>query len=511
VPGVSLDTKVLIAGAGPVGLLLANECARRGIEFRLVEARESQSQHSKALAIFPRTLEILDMAGLSVPFLASANRVTSVAVMDHDRTLARIAFTPQESCYPFICMIPQDVTERLLLEQLQRRGGSVEYRTSLVSAAENGERVRVTLERGGRSEELDAAFVVGCDGAHSAVRHLLALPFAGGEYRDHFMLADVDTDDALPADQLQLCPSESGPLAIFPMSATRRRIVATLTQPKGDAPSLEFVQSMLDQRAPHAIAARAVRWSSYFHVHHRHVAQLRVGRVLIAGDAAHIHSPFGGQGMNTGLHDVWNLAWKLDLVLKGHCDGRLLDSYGAERLPVIEQVIDTTHRMTRIMGARGKLAQAARGVAIPMASHLASFQHAFVQRLSGLGIAYRGSPIIEGNGERYFDETMRGGGICSRFLLVLGNDADSPAMDAAQQLAASFAQWVEVRRTRRPGVTLVRPDGYVAYSVRHGDGMAALESVRSLLERQAGRSSRTARRTQAPDLRLPEVPSHRSS
>ncbi len=234
----AFDTDVLIVGAGPVGLFLANECARRGLRWRLLEARASQSVYSKALAIFPRTLEIFDMAGLAGPFIEAANRVTSVAVMTHGRTLAHMRFAPEESPYPFIAMVPQDVTERLLVEQLQARHGVVEYETSFVSAVQHEDGVTVTLDQQGRRLTLTAAFVVGCDGAHSTVRHLLNLPFEGATYDALFMLADVQTNDTLPADELQLCPSESGPVAIFPMSAARRRIVATIEQADGDAPSL---------------------------------------------------------------------------------------------------------------------------------------------------------------------------------------------------------------------------------------------------------------------------------
>src|SRR6201986_4113623 len=309
------DTDVLIVGAGPVGLFLANECARRGLRFRLIEAQTTQSEHSKALAIFPRTLEIFDMAGVVAPFLEAANRVTSVSIVTHGRTLAHMRFAPEESPYSFIAMVPQDVTERLLAEQLRRKGGEGEYETSFVSAVQHDDRVSVTLERKGERVELEAAFVVGCDGAHSTVRHLLNLPFEGAQYDSLFMLADMETNDALPAGELQLCPSEFGPVAIFPMSATRRRIVATVEKAEGDAPSLELVRRILKQRAPEGIEARAIHWSSFFHVHHRQTERMRVGRMFIAGDAAHIHSPYGGQGMNTGLHDVWNLVWKLDLTL----------------------------------------------------------------------------------------------------------------------------------------------------------------------------------------------------
>ncbi|MGA9813273.1 MAG: NAD(P)/FAD-dependent oxidoreductase, partial [Terriglobales bacterium] len=266
-PDLMADTDVLIVGAGPVGLFLANECARRGLRWRLVETRSGQSEHSKALAIFPRTLEIFDMAGVVAPFLEEANRVTSVAVIAHGRNLAHMRFAPEESPYPFIAMVPQDVTERLLVEQLRLKGGAVEYETTFVLAAEQGDRVSVTLDRKGETIHLTATFVVGCDGAHSAVRHLLNLPFEGAEYEDSFMLADIETNQSLPADQLQLCPSELGPVAIFPMSATRRRIVATVEKTEEAAPSLELVRRILEERAPKGLQALALRWSSYFRIH----------------------------------------------------------------------------------------------------------------------------------------------------------------------------------------------------------------------------------------------------
>jgi hypothetical protein len=236
-------------------------------------------------------------------------------------------------------------------------------------------------------------------------------------------------------------------------------------------------------------------WSSYFRIHHRQVAHLRVGSFFIAGDAAHIHSPFGGQGMNTGLQDVWNLVWKLDLVLHGHGNEELLASYSAERRPVIKHVIKTTDLLTKAMGTPSKLAQILRDAVIPMVSHLAPFQHAFVQRLSELDVAYRGSPIVEGAGTRYFDDSLRGGdGIRSRFLFVFDSDAHSSARDAAKQLSESFSDIVELRLLPRHDITLVRPDGYVAFSANSRDGIAAVTSVRLLLERQTNRNAEAVRR-----------------
>jgi len=188
-------TDVLIVGAGPVGLFLANECARRGLKWRLVEARSSQSEHSKALTIYPRTLEVFDMAGIVAPFLEAANRVTSVAVMTHGRTLARVRFEPEESPYQFVAMVPQDVTEKLLVKELRRKGGDVEYDTTFVSAEQQDDCVSVALDRKGETAKLRASFVVGCDGARSRVRQLLNLPFVGSEYKASFMLADIDTNE----------------------------------------------------------------------------------------------------------------------------------------------------------------------------------------------------------------------------------------------------------------------------------------------------------------------------
>jgi hypothetical protein len=189
--------------------------------------------------------------------------------------------------------------------------------------------------------------------------------------------------------------------------------------------------------------------------------------------------------MNTGLQDVWNLVWKLDLVVHGRGNERLLESYSAERRPVIKQVIKTTDFLTKAMGTANRLAQTLRDTVIPMVSRLAAFQHAFVQRLSGLGIAYRGSPIVEGAGRRYLDDSLRGGnGIRSRFLLLVDDHTGSSIKEAAKQLAGSFSDIVELRLGRLHDITLVRPDGYIAYAAHNHDGSAALKPVRSLLESQ---------------------------
>jgi hypothetical protein len=197
--------------------------------------------------------------------------------------------------------------------------------------------------------------------------------------------------------------------------------------------------------------------------------------------------------MNTGLQDVWNLAWKLDLAVHGRATEQLLESYTAERLPIIKQVIGTTHFLTRVMGTPNRFVQAIRDTMIPMVSRLAPFQHAFVERLSELGIDYDGSPIVDGAGKRFFDDSLRGGeGIRSRFLLFCDDGADSRFTEAVKQLVEAGRDVVELRPAARPEITLVRPDGYVAYSADGHDRIAALESVRSVLEKQTRSSARSA-------------------
>ncbi|MDE3202428.1 MAG: FAD-dependent monooxygenase [Acidobacteriota bacterium] len=491
----AFETDVLIVGAGPVGLFAANECARRGMKWRLVEERAHQSEHSKALAIFPRTLEIFDMAGVVAPFVSRANRVTKLLVSTHQRTLGRMEFKPEGSPYGYVAMVPQDVTEALLVETLRARGGWLSYETRFVDAEEDADGVTVRLERtaGGRIETIKsrAKYVVGCDGAHSAVRHQLGLEFEGAAYKDTYLLADIETNEALPADEMQLCPSEMGPLAVFPMSATRRRIVATTKEPAGDAPSLEMVRQILKERAPMELEAKSLHWSSYFKIHHRQTKEMHKGRMFIAGDAAHIHSPFGGQGMNTGLQDAWNLMWKLDMTLRGHGNERLLESYSAERRPVIKSVVELTDRMTRGMGTANWLAQAVRDTVIPVATRLAPVEHAVVARLSELGVSYEGSPIVEGPGERCFEDWMRGGnGLMGRYVLlapgaVVGH---GPLAGLVEELGEVLEIRAREEDKKSEAMTLVRPDGYVAWEAKRGAAVDVIEvataQVKELLRKQ---------------------------
>lgn len=472
-----------------MGLFLATECARRGLTYRIVEKNPTQSTHSKALAIFPRTLEVFDMAGVVEPFLQAANRVNALGIFSHEHEQGHIDFHPAGTPYPFVGMVPQDATERLLVEQLHGRGGAVEYQTTLLSLQQDGAGVRAVVQRGENLETVEASYLVGCDGPHSTVRHSLGLGFEGGDYADTYLLADAITNDALPANELHLCANRQGPLALFPMSATRWRIIATTAAPAGEEPSLDAVNAIVTERGPKGIAAQSLLWSGYFRIHHRCVSQMSSGRVFIAGDAAHIHSPFGGQGMNTGLQDAWNLAWKLDLAVRGVATDALLASYTPERHPIVLDVIKTTDLLTRALGSHTAVASGIRDAIIPIVTHIPAFTEAFTERLSGLTNAYKGSPIVDGGGRRYFDDSLAGGKTIGRRFILMAPAGDD-ALAQANQLALKFSDMLEVRSSAAGALRLVRPDGYLAYeNTVTPSGLPLVEQVlrRQVRSSDAGR------------------------
>jgi 2-polyprenyl-6-methoxyphenol hydroxylase-like FAD-dependent oxidoreductase len=335
---------ILVAGAGPVGLTMAAELARYGLSVRIADKSPARTDKSKALVVWSRTLELLDCAGAAAAFLSAGYRVSAVNIVAGSNVVGHFTLDGVPTPHPYALMLPQSETERLLEEHLSGLGVRVERTVELTKFVEGGDRVVSTLRRADGSEEtVESSWLIGCDGPHSLVRHQLGLEFHGDTLVSDWILADVNLDGGAKPDAVEIYWHADGVLAIFPIARDRFRVIADFGAANAAArmdPTLEEVQEVLDRRGPGGIRVSSPRWLAAFRINERKVMRYRVGRAFLAGDAAHIHSPAGGQGMNTGMQDAFNLAWKLALVCRG--EGRpepLLDSYSAERSAIGDVVL----------------------------------------------------------------------------------------------------------------------------------------------------------------------------
>jgi 2-polyprenyl-6-methoxyphenol hydroxylase-like FAD-dependent oxidoreductase len=391
----------LVVGAGPVGLTMAAHLHHHGIPCRIIDRAPAPSDKSKALVVWGRSLEMLDDLGIAEDFLRAGTFLNSSSIHGGSRRLVRILFTLEGTEYNRPLMLAQSETERLLAEHLRRVGIEVERRVELTAFIDQGDRVVVTLRHAdGREEQVSCDWLLGCDGAHSTVRHLLKMDFTGEAEPSDFILADCRVEGPIPLDELSLFWHHKGVLAFFPFAAGRCRIIADMgtAQTTGHPPdpSLSDVQNIVNDRGPAGVKLSEPHWLAGFRIHERKVAEYRRGRAFLAGDAAHIYSPAGGQGMNTGMQDTWNLAWKLALVHKGRARPSLLDSYSIERSTVGEMVLRNAAQLTRVALLRNPIAQFVRNSIVGLVGHLPAFRHTFIRNLTEMSIHYPKSPL---NGE----------------------------------------------------------------------------------------------------------------
>ncbi len=377
-------TDVVIVGAGPTGLTLACVLADRRIPFVLLDQLAEGSNTSRAAVIHPRTLEVLEDLQVTDLLHAEGNIVPRFTIRDRDRLLATIPFDRLPTRYPYTLMVPQQVTEGILLKRLQALGGDVRRPCGVEGLSQNGSDVSVQVAvNGSAPQTIRARYLVGADGMHSRVREQAGIGFHGDAYAQSFVLADVRMAWPFGADEVMLFFSPAGLVVVAPLPGGRHRIVATLDEAP-EHPGVADMQHLLDTRGPTGGAARIheIVWGSRFRVHHRLADRYRSGRVLLAGDAAHVHSPAGGQGMNTGIQDAIVLGRALAAVIDG-ADESLLDEYERRRRPVAERVVSFTHRMTGMATLRSRRGRILRNAAISLVGRTAA-RHWLASELSGL-------------------------------------------------------------------------------------------------------------------------------
>lgn len=525
---------VLAVGAGPTGLTLAANVHAQGASVRIIDRNLDRTHESRALGVQPRTLELLDSLGLAEALVARGRTSVRLRIRLGRRTVA-LPFGDvgvEDSAFPSLLFVSQAETEAVLTGHLLARDVQVERGVELVSFQADEDAVACVVSHGyGRQEQIRCRYLVGCDGAHSTVRHLAGIPFQGDAYPQTFFLGDLEADGDLEAGAINAFIASEAVAFFFPLGrpATWRLIgmhpapargVTGGSSTEAAAASLADLQSIADVSTSGCVRLRDPVWMTVFRLHHRQAAHYRAGRVFLAGDAAHIHSPAGAQGMNTGIQDAWNLAWKLALVVRAAAEDGLLDSYEAERWPVGRFLLRFTDRAFSVVGSGGRLVPVlgsflAPGLAplVLRSRRVRAFGFRFV---SQLGIRYRDSPLVrEGHpalrrgprpGDRLPDARIERDGRPAwllhaiagpGFRLLLCGQPEAWEPVVLRRLGERYAGLVTIHRlvseprpdtlsdptgealsrlgVRRAAQYLVRPDGHVAFRSA-GTDLTGLES-----------------------------------
>jgi 2-polyprenyl-6-methoxyphenol hydroxylase-like FAD-dependent oxidoreductase len=529
----------LIVGAGPTGLALAAQLHWFGVPFRIIDRSADRGRESRALAMQARTLEVLDSLDLADELVARGNRSTRLVIHFGARAVASAVLGgigPADTRYPFILFVSQAETERTLVDHLRKSGITVERGVELMEFQAGESDVGCRLRHpDGRVESVRTSYLAGCDGAHSLVRKAAGFSFQGGSYPEEFVLGDVEAEGSLEPGAINSFADGGGVAMFFPLgSPATWRVIGMRAQsgnvsrepeerdagPVGPL-TLEELQSIVAVPTAGSVVVRDPAWLSNFRLHHRQVAHYRQDRVFLAGDAAHIHSPVGAQGMNTGIQDAWNLGWKLALVLRGDAKPDLLDSYEAERWPVGRTLLRYTDRIfstfTRAMAA-GRFASWIRTFVVarvmPRVLERPWLRSAAFRFVSELGIRYRRSPLTREArprlcagpraGDRLPDARLTADGqivslqraaVGPGFSLLLCGDAERWDRQRINLLVQRYrlVKTAVVSNLHSPGVLvdeegtvllllgarkgaqyLMRPDGYVAFRCA-GYDLEALE------------------------------------
>lgn len=424
---------VLIVGAGPTGLVLALWLTRQGVPVRIIDRSAGPGTTSRAMAVQARTLELYRQLGIADAVIAAGHQNPAVNMWARGQRRAQIlladagtGLTP----YPFVLVYPQDHHERLLAERLRELGVTVERNTELLAFADSGTKVSARLRTPDGEETCEAAWLAGCDGARSTVRHQLGTGFEGGTYRHVFYVADVEISGLQPPGQLHIAFDKGDfVLLIAYGEGDAYRLIGTVQDERAErADTLTFDDISHAALTGLALQVRKVNWFSTYRVHHRVASGFRSGRAFLLGDAAHVHSPAGGQGMNTGIHDAINLAWKLAAVLKGRAGDSLLDTYASERQAFARRLVDTTDRVFTFVTRDGDIADFVKTHIAPsvmgLVTKAGSVRELMFRLVSQTMMDYHDSPLSEG----------RAGAIKAGSRLPWVPDNHAPLSDIAWQV-----------------------------------------------------------------------------
>ena len=389
---------VLIVGAGPSGLTMAATLHHHGIQCRLIEKRAKQTQTSNAAAIHSLTMEMLDDLGVIRPFLKRGERVEFLSLNRGAKNIAKILTAQIESHYNYMLSIPQNISEEILNHHLEKMNKPVERNLTLSAIQQTQQGIIAdVIDENQKTQQIHCQYLIASDGAHSTVRDLLAMTFSGIDIKQQFVLADANIPSDYPDNGFSIYFHKDGPLAVFPFKKGKARIVATIINPGRDPKqpvSLLEIQIIAEKRSEDQLKVVGANWLSSFWIHSKMLNRFRKGNVFFIGDAAHIHSPAGGQGMNTGMQDAYNLAWKLALSIQGHTKPNLLDSYEEERLPNARALLTNTERMTSLILMRNPFLQWLRQKVLKFSMKEKHLQHAIIMEMSMLNLHYAKSPII---------------------------------------------------------------------------------------------------------------------
>ena len=495
------EPQVLIVGAGPTGLALALFLAKSGVKARIVDMNSGPGQASRAMAVQARTLEFYRQLGFAEEVVSKGLTVEALHLRAHGQaTEIKIKdFGEGLSPYPFILSYPQDDHERLLVKQLQAAGVEVEWDTELVELHDTGDQVHAALRlKDGTDESCVVAYLCGCDGARSAVRQSLQLGFAGGTYDKTYFVADVEATGASAAPHLfSMCLGASDILLVLPVRSTgMNRLIGVIPEELQGRENITFedIRPLAEREGD--IKVGKVNWFSTYKAHHRVADHFRVGRVFVSGDAGHIHSPVGGQGMNTGIGDAVNLAWKLAAVVQGRADAALLDTYETERIAFARALVATTDRVFQLMTGSGAGHQTFRETVFP---HLASFALGFpgirtaaFRLVSQTRINYHGSALSNGEaGDVHGGDRLpwvQTGDGSDNFAPLSSLDWQAHVYGEAKPTLRGAGvtlhelPWADAMQTaglKRDALYLVRPDGYVALA----DAEQDVEKLRASLDK----------------------------